>query len=77
MQKQQFIFGKNSLSFHRNFNPQTDLDPADPKRRIGMIYIHHWGTGWQQLIMDDEAHAERWWNAELKRLKEKVKEVLL
>lgn len=44
----------------------TKLRPATVAQdgTAGVLYRHQWGTGFQELVFSDDAHAARWLKAQ-------------
>jgi hypothetical protein len=50
---------QGTLNYVRQANPSKDMLPVGQITSDDMIYIHHWGTGHQELVMHSNAHAEQ------------------
>lgn len=59
-------FQNSTFSFRSNQRPH-EVDPGGYIKR-GVVYIHSWGSGFQELIFESKEDAGKWWAAECKRL---------
>lgn len=47
----------NTLTYQRQANPAKDTIASGPITKDDMIYVHHFGTGFQELVMHSNGHA--------------------
>jgi hypothetical protein len=49
---------KGTLTYIRQANPSKDMLPVGKITKDDMIYLHHFGTGSQELVMHTHKDAE-------------------
>jgi len=55
-----------SFSFLRKQRQDEGAPSGDIKN--GFIYLHHWGTGFQELIFETREAANSWWHLQVRKL---------
>lgn len=49
---------QGTLTYIRQANPKKDMLAVGQITKDDMIYLHHFGTGHQELVMHSDSHAE-------------------